>query len=59
MKDIYMTCDAFTVCVTINSKGVIIKGPPIVNKFIGQYRSRLKSWMKGFGGFRQHVYSKE
>ena len=49
--DYWLSSEKMTVCVTVNSEGKIIGGPPIVRSFIGQPLPNLQRWLDRQGGF--------
>lgn len=50
-----ISCSAFTALVVTDCRGVIVEAAPIIRRFIGQYRSRLKGWAeRKYGEVRIH-----
>jgi len=49
----YLTCRKATVLVTVH-RGLVVKGPPYVRRFLGQKLKVLQDHMKQQGGFKQH-----
>jgi len=49
MYDYWVSCQKFTVCVTVDQNNIIRVPAPIVKKFKGQPLSNLMNWCRKFG----------
>lgn len=48
----WLSCSKLTVCVDVNPRGLVMAGPRIVRKFLGQPLNNLKRWMEKLGSLR-------
>jgi len=48
MASKWLSCSKFTVLVELDDDYVIIKGAPIIGKFVGQPYSDLRTWVNNF-----------
>ena len=54
-KRYWLSCNKFTVGVTVNDQNIIIEAAPITRTFIGQPLSNLINWMEKLKGFKLHA----
>jgi hypothetical protein len=55
MSEHWISCLKFTVRVTTDDEGKIVKAAPLVRKFIGQPLANLLRWARSLGGFAYEV----
>lgn len=51
----WVSCVRFTITVSVDSRGKIVRTAPIVQKFLGEQFITLVGWMRGLGGFEMAV----
>lgn len=54
MTKYWMSCNQLTVQVN-EENGVIVWTAPVTRKFVGQPVSKLRWWLREFGGYREEV----
>lgn len=48
----WLSTERMTICVDVDSRGLIVAAPPIARKFIGQPSANLGNWLLRQPGFR-------
>lgn len=48
----WLSSAKMTVGATVDEGGIVVDGPPIVRRFVGQRLERLVGWMRKQGGLR-------
>ena len=52
----WFSCSRFTTYCISDNKNIIVKGGPIIGRFMGQHVKNLVDWMKKLGRFKYHEY---
>lgn len=48
----WLSTEKMTICVDVDTRGIVVAAPPIAHKFIGQPARNLGRWLRQQPGFR-------